>query len=259
MSLLVLTAGVSAYTSMSGFTDETYEGNFSDNSSQPTVMDHERGYIHVVNIDKTQQTPRWKAYVGSITGELALGDGEYSIFNWDLDVVTGEIYATRFNGSAPSSDWPQGTSSHGLPRWNKMECATSEQLANETTNLNHNYALDVDALNRTFNNSYNFLDFSVVSRNINTTDCYGTFLNYNGTNDNSVTGEEGWQQVVLTDGSDGVTGDLMYSSLLKNQGLGFNTQTYDYQILLPENGDMSSQDIASEPYYFYIELLGDVN
>lgn len=256
MSVLVLTAGVSAFTSMSGFTSESYEGNFSDGDNQPTVMDHDRGYIHVVNIDKSQQTPRWKAYVGNITGELALGDGEHSIFNWNLSTVTGEIYATRYNGT---EDPRQGTSSYGLPLWNNMACATSTHLANETTKLNHDYSLDVDALNRTFVESTDFLNFSVVSKTIDTTNCYGTFLNYNGTNDNSVTGEDGWQQVVITDSADAEPGDLMYASLLKDKGLGFNGELYDYQILLPEDGDMSSQDVESSPYYFYIELLGDVN
>ncbi|MFP4567441.1 MAG: hypothetical protein ACLFN8_00705 [Candidatus Woesearchaeota archaeon] len=270
ISMLFLATATSAFVAVSGF-DPTYEGNFSDSANQPTVMTHERGFIHVVNIDKSQQTPRWKAYVGNITGELALGDGTYSIFNWNLTTITGEIYATRYNGTFASSppnlseEWPQGDSSNTLPIWSTMECATQDEINNETTLLNHNYDLDVDALNRTFTTGFTFQNFAVASRTIDTSTCRGTFLNYNATNDNSEQGVAGWQQVVLTDRGDGISSgadyapDLMYAALLKDSGLGFNGEVYDYQILLPENGDLSEQNPDPIPYYFYMELLGSVN
>lgn len=256
LSILVLAVGVSASIDPSSFED-TYITNFTDGGGDPTLMSHERGYIHVVNIDKSQQTPRWKAYVGNVTGELALGDGNgFSIFNWDLEIVAGEIYATRYNGNiTDNGQLAQGEEPHRLPRWSTMICANSTEINTETTRLNHDYNLNVDALNRTFLQMGTFSNFYVGERLVNTTNCYGTYLNYNGQNNNT---DSDWQQVALTDtGDSNPNPDIMYASLLRNQGLGFNSEVYDYQILLPDDG--AEGPVSNTPYYFYIELLGATN
>lgn len=255
LSILVLAVGVSASINPSSFTS-TYITNYTDGGGEPTVMTHERGYIHVVNINKSQQTPRWKAYVGNVTGQLALGDGNgFSIFNWTLDIVTGEIYATRYHGNlSDHGNLAQGEEPHRLPRWHTMRCANSTEVNLETERLNHNYNLYVDALNRTFTLG-TFTNFYVGERLVDTSSCYGTYLNYDGQNNNA---GSNWQQVVLTDdGDSNPHPDLMYASLLRHEGLGFNNQVYDYQILLPDDG--SEGPVSNTPYYFYIELLGATN
>ena len=64
-----------------------------------------------------------------------------------------------------------------------------------------------------------------------------------------------WQEVVLEDSGDSKVDDVMYSVMLENGAVGFNGESMDYQILLPENG--AEGDQSNEAYYFYIELLGD--
>src|SRR3989338_9850945 len=51
------------------------------------------GSFTTLVLNATTQTPRWKAYVGNVTGKLALDDASAkSIFDWSLASGTGEVY-----------------------------------------------------------------------------------------------------------------------------------------------------------------------
>jgi len=73
---------------------------------------------------------------------------------------------------------------------------------------------------------------------------------------------------VLTDGiTDGIAGDLVYAAIIEDDATGFNGVTYDYQILLPQDGNVlqgagtgtTDDSIKSNTeYYFYVELIGEV-
>ncbi len=249
--LLVLSWSVAASADInpSAFSDYTYLQNFTDGGGSPTTLNHTRGYIHEMNFNESQQTPRWKAYVGNITGELSIGDGTYSLYDWPLTTVVGELFATRYTGTVGSLR--QGASV-GTPIWANVACATQAAVINETSKLNHNATLDVDAMSRTFKQLGTFTNFRVGDKSVDTNNCYGAFLNQGGADQST-----DWQQVVLEDSGDSANHDVMYAVQLENATAGFNNGLYDYQILLPENGAEGDQDNTA--YYFYIELLGDSN
>jgi hypothetical protein len=215
----------------------------------PTAVTNDRGFIYEVVIDESFQTSRWKAYVGNITGELKLGDGSNSLVTWTLGHVTGELYATRFNGT--SGDTAQGATV-GTIMWENVACASEAILINETAALHHNSSTDVDALNLTFTNITTLTNFEVAGNTIDLSGgCYGKLLNTNG----GTTTAGLWEQVVLQDTGDSQNDDLFYAVMLEHNAAGFNGQTYDFQILLPDEGTETTSTSAT--YYFYIELLGN--
>ena len=80
------------------------------------------------------QNLRWKAYAGNVTGVLTLDDsGNYSIYQWQLTAMTGEVYATRNNSIS----------------WSSIRCATYPEIYSEETSLNHTTS-SADSINSTF-------------------------------------------------------------------------------------------------------------
>ena len=228
----------------------THVGNFTDSGGQPMMLNNTRGFIYEYNINESAQTTRWKAYVGNITGELKLGDGTSNIMAWDLTHVTGELFATRYHGVGTTGSLGQGPT--GIVTWSTLQCAPASLVSRESASLNHNDAYHVDSLNKTITAEQNalFRNFIVAGRQINAqNNCLGTFLYSDGEAQTTM-----WQQVALEDTGDSQDDDIMFAVMLENQQVGFNGQTYDYQILLPDNGDPTGQQYA---YYFYIELSGE--
>ncbi|MGV8085989.1 MAG: hypothetical protein ACP5N1_00005, partial [Candidatus Woesearchaeota archaeon] len=97
--------------------------------------------------------------------------------------------------------------------------------------------------NRTFLNTTNFDAFFVSNININSTqNCRAVNL-YNSTGASS----EDFQEVLLHDGA-----AVIYTAIIKQDSLGFDDRTHDFQMLVGENGHLG--DSTSTPYYFYVEL-----
>lgn len=95
------------------------------------------GSFTTLILNATTQTPRWKAYVGNVTGKLVLADANIkSIFDWRLSSVTGEVYATRNNS---------------VVDWSTIECADETTILNEDASLNMSVN-NPDTINKTFAN-----------------------------------------------------------------------------------------------------------
>ena len=89
--------------------------------------------------EQTSQTPRWKAYVGNVTGRLVLDDVNYkSIFDWRVASVTGKVYATR----------------NSTVDWSTITCSDRTTVENEDTYMNMSLS-NPDTINRTFANNPN--------------------------------------------------------------------------------------------------------
>ena len=205
----------------------TYVSNSSGPNLAPVNLTSSGGTISVYNLESTTQNPRWKAYVGNITGKLSLSDAaSKSLFDWNIAITTGEIYATR-NSSSVS--------------WENIACASNANVAAEQQALNHNHTAE-DNINRTFNQT-NHNAFYVGITPISANSCKTVHLNVNNTFQTTR-----WGEVLLYDGN-----TMLYTGLIENNAIGFNNQTYDYQLLLAENAAEGNQ--PATPYYFYIELV----
>jgi hypothetical protein len=189
------------------------------------------GSITTLTLNVTSQNYKWKAYVGNVSGTLVLADAQaYSLFDWTLTFVSGEVYATRT--SAPIN-------------WTNINCSNTTHMYNENIALNHTGNPD-DNITSTFDTSTHN-EFYVGTRRVHQNTCFAIH-----TNVNNVSQSTSFEEVVLYDGSNATNGDIVFATTLEQNVLGYNNQSYDFQMIVPERGLAGWS--SSTAYYFYAEL-----
>ena len=207
------------------------------------------GYIFTVSLDSQQQNTRWKAYVGNVTGTLTLDDANSNtIFQWSLSTVTGEVYATRgsstINWSGINCTWR----GERVPFYNESNRSVEEleNIALSQTNKDDNITTSF----RYANHSQIVVGSVIIPKNT----CFAantwqkskaqSFADSDSAN---------FTQVILYDGTNVSNGNIIYETKIENDMIGYRADsTYDFQILLPENGATGFS--SSTAYYFYVEL-----
>lgn len=185
------------------------------------------GSISTVTINETTNDYRWKGFVGNITGEYSLQDGSSnSLYDWDISTITGEIYATRESG---------------LIDWSSITCAPDSLIRAEQDYLNMTSSMD-DNINRTFNDTTHD-EFYAGTVQVPEDSCSSVALNVNGERQDT-----DFQEVLLTDGA-----SLIYAALLEDSKQGFDSNLYDFQMIVADNALEGKQ--PNTPYYFYVELI----
>ncbi len=186
------------------------------------------GSFTTLVLNATTQTPRWKAYVGNVTGTFTLQNAQnYTIYDWQGSYTAGEVYASR-NSSID---------------WSTIGCVQSSSVTAEDTALNISES-SVDSINKTFNLTVH-RGFYVGTTRIANSTCRAIATYLNSTAQSSSEGAK-FQEVLLQDSSD----KLVFTALLDPATLGFNNKPYDFQMIVPED------EYASTPhtYYFWLEL-----
>jgi len=251
------------------------ENNSNTTTAYPngSVLNGTRGYIYNITVTESQPTQKWLGYVGQISGEYALQDATgNALYDWDIATITGELYATKEGGLTGGWDFDRRHGG-GVPLWSNLSCAIYDQLQHENDLFNHNETWDNSSDEDAYINTFETTTFSnpgfyAGEREVTDTtmfndsnqgvqQCYGINLNAENADQSS-----NWTQVVLTDGtgqretSDGgapTRYDIVYAALLENETVGFDSNTYDFQILLPQDGREGAQDNVA--FYFYVELI----
>ncbi|RME52008.1 hypothetical protein D6783_06095 [Candidatus Woesearchaeota archaeon] len=185
------------------------------------------GSFTTLALNLTQQTPRWKAYVGNLTGRFVLQDANnYSIYDWNTASVSGEVYATRNNSI----------------QWSAIRCANATEIAAEEA-FHNMTSTQPDTINKTFNNTVH-RGFFVGSTYIANSTCSAIATYVNGTAQ-APSENADFQEVLLSD-----TNYLVWATLLEQDAQGYNNQPFDFQMIVPES------EVKSSPttYYFYAEL-----
>src|SRR3989344_3194316 len=120
--VFLLASAVLVYAAPSG-PIVTLISNETKSAAPATKINTTGGSITIMRLNATTQNPRWKAYVGNVTGTLTLDDAnDNSIFQWSLTAVTGEVYATRASGNI---------------NWSGVNCSNLSHIALEEAALNH--------------------------------------------------------------------------------------------------------------------------
>jgi hypothetical protein len=233
LSLIILALGLTALlisfagaaSEPTGPTSVVNLGNTTKNASSAYVFNISGGYIATLNMSATIQNPRWKAFVGWITGKFTLSDANGStIFDWTLSTTNGRIYATR-NSSTIS--------------WTSINCSNVTFLEQENYRLNHTNR--DDNITATFDDtSHN--PFWVGSKYIAASTCptLNTYVN-------NVTSSK-FEEMALYD----YVTNTVYATILEQDEVGYNGLNYDFQMLVPENGAASFE--GSTAYYLYVEI-----
>ena len=189
-----------------------------------------RSTITTMVLTAVQQNQQWKAYVGNVTGSLTLDDADgNTIYDWSLatTTITGEVYASR----------------SGTLDFSATACADTATLDSENT-FHNMTAGQVDNINGTFNSTLHS-SFVVAGSTINADTCsaQATFVN----DARQAPGPSAdFQQVLLEDN----TNNLVYVALLNDNTVGFDGDSYDFQMIVAES------DVKPVPttYFFYVEL-----
>lgn len=187
-----------------------------------------RSTITTMVLDSTQQDEFWKGYVGNVTGSLSLDDANsFTIYDWSLTTITGEVYATRAT----------------TPDWSVVACANATQLTAENTFHNMTDS-QPDNVNGTFNATAH-ASFVVAGIAIPQDNCSSQALFVNDARQ-AASSSADFQEVVLRDNNN----DVVFASLINDDAAGFDNGVYDFQMIVPES------NIKSTPttYYFYLEL-----
>ncbi len=184
------------------------------------------GYISTINLTANSQNLRWKAFVGNVTGKFTLDDsGGSTIYDWTLSSTGGEVYATRNSGTIT---------------WTNISCATNTWLMQENGAMDHQNT-SADSINNTFVSGTHSL-FFVGATSITASSCptLNTYVN-SGSQDSS------FEEIALYASS-----SVIYASILEEDVTGYDGQPYDFQMIVPENGDPGFTGATA--YYLYVEL-----
>lgn len=194
-----------------------------------TYLNTTGGSFTTLVLNATQQNYKWKAYVGNVTGKMALQDqSNYSIYNWQMSTISGNVYVSR-NSSID---------------WSDLECANTTTIENEDGFLNIN-STTIDSINSTFNTSTH-KQFYAAAKRIDQGTCPAISTFVNGTAQSNGANNK-FQEILLQD----IRGSLLYTTVIESQISGFDNSKYDFQMIVAEDETKTT----ATPYYFYMELI----
>ena len=226
----------------SGPTLEWVDNETSTSANVPTAetsSESQGGRIIILRLSARQSNDHYKAYVGNVTGTFVLGDSaNYSIYEWTLATVGGQVYATRTAGTIT---------------WSSVECANVTHVNEEMTEMQHNRTnTRWDMLNETFDDDANdHWGFTAGDASIAADSC--DFSINTWVNDSAQSSTDWFDEVLLYDGSQ----NLIYATRIEDDVSSYRNDstttdmTYDFQMLVAEN---ASAGASQTNYYFYVEL-----
>lgn len=203
--------------------------NITENSSWAgsgtgALVNTSGGYLSVINVSANVQNVRWKAFVGWIQGSFTLDDSSgNSVYDWSSSTSGGEVYATRASGSIT---------------WGSIGCATGGQIDTEDTVMEHT---GEDNISSTFSGT-NTGTYTVAGTGIGAGTCSATYSYVN-----NVTQSSAFEEFILYDSS-----NIVFAANIEDAVAGYDGADYDFQMIVPENGNSSFQ--SSTSYYLYVEL-----
>jgi hypothetical protein len=221
-----------------------------------TAMSHEAqaGNVTFFDIYGVSTTQTWQGYYGNVTGTIQLADAnDKAMYNWSLASPEGEIYAST-NATISWSNVQclnftangQGQDESGLGgtvNMNGTNLSTLESMFNIQPD-------DVDGVSETFTLLHGGIGehdrFFTASNEFSEGECISTRVF-----SSAGTGEsDKFEEVLLYEP---VTASVIFTSLLEEQTVaGFDNSSYDFEMLVLEDGHGTDVDTTS--YFFFVEL-----
>ncbi|RME52107.1 hypothetical protein D6783_05840 [Candidatus Woesearchaeota archaeon] len=187
-------------------------------------VEAQAGNVTALTIDALSVTRFWQGFYGNITGTITLDDANNNtMYNWSIATPQGEVYATRNSSVSFTS----------------VSCANAGNITAEGTAIGQTGS-EADYISNTFNQQ-SHPQFSVGTTTITANTCNST-----NTYVNDAAQSSNFYEVLLTDSA----GVFIYATIIDADTTGFDGGTYDFQMLVGEDGT----DSATTPYYFYVEL-----
>jgi hypothetical protein len=224
--ILAAAFGYSAYAIPDGPSEAIVISNETKTATAPYEFNVTGGYIYTINLTAVVQNPRWKAFIGNVSGKFTLEDSSGSaIFDWSLASISGEVYATRNSSSL---------------NWAAIACASTANLESENTAMGHSGA--EDNITATFS-SGDHPELFVGGQQIAQDSCDHVLNTYvNSDPQTSV-----FFEIALNTES-----NIVYATIIEQSEAGFDGRPYDFQMIVPEIGTPGFSGATA--YYLYVEL-----
>lgn len=243
LSTILLVAGV--FAAPSGVSSITGGASTTAQPANPDSIDAYAGNITEVTITGTSTTQAWQGYAGNVTGTIQLADsGSHVLYNWSQVNPRGQIYAS-VNDSINWSDMQcfnfTATGAFGDDSGN---VGATSKVGMNATQLNTAYGILIDDSDRVENTftANTHAEFYTNSLNFSLGECKNVKLF-------DSTGTGSFDEALLYDPT---TTSVVFTSLLKSDGDGFDANTHDFEMLVLENGHSGNTDTTL--YYFYMEI-----
>jgi len=214
VTILALATTAYAAPSLASITTGTPER--CNGSTGTNFVIAEGGNITPMNISGDAQTDAWQGFYGEITGQIILGDNSCDkMYDWSLVNLSGEVYLSVNNAVAWAAIAGQ------------QVCTVDEGLTGTGS----------DRVNRTFTNN------TLAGWDVGGTPINGACQTY--TYVNNASQNVSFEEIILNDG----TTQYIYATKINADTAGFDGNTHDYQIIVPDN--TSTQTTT---YYVYVEF-----
>lgn len=197
------------------------------------------GNLTQLNIESVTRTLRWQGYYGNVTGTITLDDANNNTFyDWALTSPSGEVYATNDSGTI---QWALTKCFNNSAEGPGFNCTGQGEVCLNITTVEQEWysmeASDSDGVDETFDSVASLTVGSNVLTNCPATRLY----------ENSSQSVSHWNEALLTINN---THTLIYASIIEDDAYGFNNETWDFQMLVGDNGELE----GVTPYFFYTEL-----
>jgi len=197
----------------------------NESAEPPAAVIYQGGNVTNINLTALQTTKTWQGIYGAISHGVTLqGMNGSKFYSWQLAYLAGEVLAVR----TLSVDW------------NSLHCANPTELASEDSALGVN-SEDQESIFNTFSNATIIPSFNVAGIPFSSGEgCYATDLY-------SSQGQTGnFVEVLLHD-----TNQVVYTGIINRGQQGFDNRSYDFEMLLGQNGHGAEQ---STTYYLYVGI-----
>ncbi|MFA5857353.1 MAG: hypothetical protein WC867_08375 [Candidatus Pacearchaeota archaeon] len=245
ISILFIVIGINLISARPNGASITGSRNTTFQTTGSATISAVAGNLTEINIYGVSISQSWQGYMGNVTGGFQLSDSDGNIFyNWSSVSINGEVYSSR----------------NETINWNNIQCfnfTAAGTYADDSSNkgntslygmnvtqLETQYNIgfdDVDGVNETFHLNDHPLFFTNSYR-FDSGECPNTrILNSTG---------DGIFEEVLLYSPDNQ--DVVFTSLLHDNAIGFDGREYDFEMMVLEDGH--GADVSTTPYYFYVEL-----
>jgi hypothetical protein len=226
--ILIGAIGFLSAANPSGPNSLTIVDNETKTPMGPATINISGGRIATFNLNATIQDVRWKGFVGNVIGKFSLDDSSGStIYDWTISTLSGRVHATRTSGAVT---------------WASINCSNVTHLRQENLNMNHTNPDDnlTVTFNTTAGATHNAFYVGGVYIPANSCPTLNVYRN-------NVSSDLYWEEMALYD-----TSNIVYTTVIDDNEVGFDSNAYDFQMIVPENGLPSFSGATA--YYIYIEL-----
>ncbi|HLC78404.1 MAG TPA: hypothetical protein VJH92_04725 [Candidatus Nanoarchaeia archaeon] len=209
------------------------------------------GNVTEITLVAFSTTQAWQGYYGNVSGTIQLADSTDNVFyNWSLGSPQGEVYSS-INGTV---NWVYvqcfNFTADGSFASDTANAGGTSQFGMSLSMLEGNYTIltdDVDGVNETFTLSGAGTHDTFYTNNLNFSvgECMNTRVYSNG----GAGVSNQFEEVLLYDP---IGRNAIFTSILDEDVLGFDSAAHDFEMLVLEDGH--GTNTATTTYYFYVEI-----